>query len=316
MDNQQPSINNALFYQKPKDGYGFIYKYTSPNNQSYIGQTVNSLAYRAVNLISGTGYKKCTVFWKAIQKYGWNNFKATILEEVPLEELNQKEIYYISKFNTLVPNGYNVNIGGEGGKRREVYVYSAQNGCFLEHYSSLSEASNITGVPITTISVILSDNDKKNRKSAHNLVFLDYYTPKYDINKLNRKNHRKTFVYDRNGNFLKEYSSATEAAKDLNIGYTSILKCLSKKRRHASYYQFLTEKKDKIEAIPKNSKTPISVCQVNPETQQVIAVFPSYAAAARAVGLTGGHGIKRVVEREKGLSGGFFWKVNEGSTTK
>lgn len=39
MDNQQPSINFEIFYQKPKNGHGFIYKYISPENKSYIGQT-------------------------------------------------------------------------------------------------------------------------------------------------------------------------------------------------------------------------------------------------------------------------------------
>ena len=90
MDNQQPSINLEIFYRKPKDGHGFIYKYTAPNGKSYIGQTINSLKTRAKNIISGTGYKKCTLFWKAIQKYGWNNFQVEILEEICIEELNDR----------------------------------------------------------------------------------------------------------------------------------------------------------------------------------------------------------------------------------
>ena len=44
-----------------------VYRYISPSNKSYIGQTCNSLSVRAAN---GEGYKGCPKFYKAIQKYG------------------------------------------------------------------------------------------------------------------------------------------------------------------------------------------------------------------------------------------------------
>lgn len=312
MDNQQPSINKS-FYQRPKQGYGFIYKYTSPSNLSYIGQTITSPHLRAKVSSSGIGYKKCSIFWKAIQKYGWNNFTFEILEEVKVEKLNEREEFYINKYNTVTPHGYNLTFGRETGKKREVYVYSAQNGEFLEHYKSLTEASEQTGVPIETISAILST--KNNRKIAHNLTFLDHYVEEFDINSLIRKNYRKVYVYDRYGNYLSEFVSISQASKQLKIGQGSIVKCLNGTSLHASYYQFKKERFDKIDEISKNSKTPISVCQIDPNSQKIIAIFPSYAAAGRAVGLSSGGGIKRVVMRGKGLSGGYFWKINEGSTT-
>lgn len=314
MDNQQPSINLEIFYRKPKDGHGFIYKYTAPNGKNYIGQTINSLKNRAKNIISGTGYKKCTLFWKAIQKYGWNNFQVEILEEICIEELNDREIYYINFFNSIAPNGYNQTFGGDGGKTKDVYVYSAQNGQFIEHYSSLSKAEIETGVPIETISSILSE--KTTRKQAHNLVFLSSYIPIFDISKLARNNYHYVYVYDKEGNYLNEFSTIREAAKQLGIGESSIRKCFNGLSAHASYYQFKNEKYDKIDPIPKNSKTPISVCQIDPVTNEILATYSSLTAAGKAVGLTSGDGIKRVILRGKGLSGGYFWKINEGSTTK
>lgn len=316
MDNQQPSIKENIFFQKPKEGYGFIYKYTSPNGHSYIGQTINTLKERAKNIISGTGYKKCTLFWKAIEKYGWNNFKVEIIEEVKIEELNEAERNSILKFNTLAPNGYNLTIGGDGGKTKEVYVYSSQNGKLLEHYNSLSEASLNTGVPIETISAIMSVNCKRERRQAHNLVFSNEYFLKYDISKLNRKSYHKIYVYDKSGKYLKNFNTISEASKELKIGDSSIRKCLCGHSLHASYYQFRNSKEDKIEPIPKNSKSPLGVCQIDPKTNEVIAIYPSCAAAGRAVGLTSGNGIRTVATRKKGLSGGFFWKFDEGSTTK
>jgi len=46
-----------------------VYKYTSPSNKVYIGQTCNSLKVRAAN---GEGYKECPKFFEAIKKYGFD----------------------------------------------------------------------------------------------------------------------------------------------------------------------------------------------------------------------------------------------------
>ena len=48
-------------------------------------------------------------------KYGIDNFKTDILRECQTqEELNEWEQYYIKKYNTKAPNGYNLTDGGEG----------------------------------------------------------------------------------------------------------------------------------------------------------------------------------------------------------
>lgn len=57
-------------------------------------------------------------FWNAIQKYGWNNFKHSILESgLSFEEACCKEKMYIKKFSSNnKKNGYNIAPGGNGGK--------------------------------------------------------------------------------------------------------------------------------------------------------------------------------------------------------
>ena len=84
------------------------------NNKIYIGQTSQSLTRRFRT--NGDGYKNCTYFYKAIQKYGWNNFKHIILfEKLSLEKANEIEKYLIKKYQTTNPDfGYNINLGGHG----------------------------------------------------------------------------------------------------------------------------------------------------------------------------------------------------------
>ena len=85
----------------------YIYKITNKiNNKSYIGQTNDfegrMRCHRCRNIL---------LIDKAIQKYGANNFKYEILiSNVPTTEIDQLEQEYILKYNTLIPNGYNVKL--------------------------------------------------------------------------------------------------------------------------------------------------------------------------------------------------------------
>lgn len=309
MDNQQPS--NSLFYQKPQKGKGFIYMYTSPSGKHYIGQTVNSLARRAESVISGKGYKKCCLFWRAIEKYQFSNFKVTILEEAEIENLNSLEQYYIKKYNSIAPNGYNISSGGTGGKKVEVFVYSAQNGKFLEHYNSVSEASLFTGVPIETISAIL--NSKNARKIAHNLYFSRDYLENMNLFELARKNYVTVYVYNAQGSFIKAFSSIAEAARELKISEITIRRRCNDGQESCGYY-FSRDKVAKIVPKKKADKQGFMVRQIDPITFQTIQVFPSFSAAARAMKLSSASIISSAVKRN-GKARGYFWKTIEGSTT-
>lgn len=88
---------------------GFIYKVTNKvNGKVYIGQTRRSVEFRWKQHIKS---KDCYDFHKAIKEYGVANFEVTTLEECPVEELNSREIYWISKYNSF-KNGYNMTKGG------------------------------------------------------------------------------------------------------------------------------------------------------------------------------------------------------------
>ena len=56
-----------------------------------------------------TNYK----IYRAINKYGAEHFSIHLVEECPDEELNNKEIYWIGRYNSY-EKGYNSTLGGEG----------------------------------------------------------------------------------------------------------------------------------------------------------------------------------------------------------
>lgn len=91
-----------------------IYMHTSPSNKKYIGITKQVPVLRWGK--NGERYKRCTSFWRAINKYGWENIKHEIIDTAEsLETANLKEQFYIREYKTNDPQyGYNCTNGGDG----------------------------------------------------------------------------------------------------------------------------------------------------------------------------------------------------------
>lgn len=93
---------------------GLIYKYTNLiNGKIYIGQTVQELKNRDKKHFYT---KHNDYFHRALNLYGRENFSLEIVEDnIPLEQLDEKEIFYIKECNSYYKNGngYNMTKGGK-----------------------------------------------------------------------------------------------------------------------------------------------------------------------------------------------------------
>ena len=91
-----------------------VYKITNLiNGKSYIGITQRDPQIRFNEHFSN----KKELLYKAKEKYEKENFQLEIIEDnIPKEKIDEKERYYIKLYNTLVPNGYNLSIGGISNK--------------------------------------------------------------------------------------------------------------------------------------------------------------------------------------------------------
>ena len=97
---------------------GYIYKITNLiTKMIYIGQTKKKPEERwrghKSTIKSGKGC--CPILKNAVHKYGIENFKFEVLIICFDEDLNNYEKEYIKKYNSITPNGYNANEGGEVG---------------------------------------------------------------------------------------------------------------------------------------------------------------------------------------------------------
>ena len=213
-------MNN--FELKPKKGYGFIYKYTSPNGKNYIGQTTYSLKERA-KTSNGSGYSNCTIFFRAIQKYGFENFKYEILGEYLIEELDEKEKFFIEKEKAIQTNGYKIKSGVaavfEKGKIRKERINQFDlSGNFIKSYESLRITAEENNTSYQAISAVL-----RRIRKQHNGFIYRYEGEESPSPITKIKTHgRITAQYDMNDNFIQSYLSANQAAialgKNSNAG--------------------------------------------------------------------------------------------------
>ena len=200
------------FDKKPNKGFGFIYKYTSPSGKSYIGQTCRSMKERAGK--DGQGYTNCSIFFNAIQKYGFENFKKEILEEVSLSDIDERERFYIALYNTVQPNGYNVKIGGQDdyqsrGKRIIPVIKYDLTGKFVKCFESVKAAAEDAGSNYQAIENVLN----KSRKHHKNYIYRYVGEKPPEPIKMVPTHGRKVGQYTLGGKFIAEYSSANEAAR-------------------------------------------------------------------------------------------------------
>jgi group I intron endonuclease len=98
---------------------GYIYKITNTiSKKCYIGETIEKNPITRWNghknaIARGGG---CPALRDAVKKYGIDVFTFEVILTCPDEERFTYEKEYIQKYNSRVPNGYNISPGGEGGR--------------------------------------------------------------------------------------------------------------------------------------------------------------------------------------------------------
>lgn len=96
---------------------GYIYKITNKiNGKLYIGQTTKTIEKRWQTHKTDAlrNNKRDYPLYRAMRKYGIENFEICLVEECPIDKLDEREIYWIKYYNSTKANGYNISLGGKG----------------------------------------------------------------------------------------------------------------------------------------------------------------------------------------------------------
>lgn len=226
-----------------KDFVGIIYRYTSPNNKSYIGQTRNECRRRQCWFDISRPYAGKKLEQDRIA-FGPENFKYEILfkvesqdEDLLVQTLNEKEQYFINLYNTC-NNGYNSNSGGcnyviseDQLKARCIPILQYDlDGNFVQEWDSAKTAEEQTGIKACNIALVL----KNIRYQTGGFIFR-YKTEdfSYKIPITPNSTQKKIICkYDLEDNLLQEFESINAAAENCGVGRDCIRLYINGKNNH------------------------------------------------------------------------------------
>lgn len=103
------------------------------NHKKYIGQTMRGINARWAMHQRDYQQSRCSHYplYRAMNKYGVNNFICNLIEEVDEDKLDEREKYWIQYYDSY-NSGYNCTLGGDG--RPTVNVSDEQ---IMQEYSEL-----------------------------------------------------------------------------------------------------------------------------------------------------------------------------------
>ena len=287
-----------------------MYKHTSPKNKVYIGITSYDPYVRWGK--GGIRYKG-QPFYNAIQKYGWDNFKHEILfTNLSEQEAKKKEIELINEYkaNDHI-HGYNCTLGGNGvlGLKwsdesiqaridtisKPIYQYSL-NGDFIKKWKSAKTISDELGYAAPPIHACCIGK----RKQAYGYIWREFYEESVEPQKIGIETI-PVYQYSLNGDFIKEWESASHIENELGYKETNIRTCCKGKQHMAYGYIWRYEKYKNI--FPEN----INQYNQYDLNGNYIQTFYSIEEASKALGHK--HlAISQVCNGLRKLAGGYQWR--------
>lgn len=250
-----------------KEYYGIIYKIENIlTHKIYIGQTTHPKGFNGRYLYKGIGIERVynnyiskknsgdyynPYLLRSIEKCG---FEAFVVDEVfdvalTMEELNEKEAFYIAKFDSC-RNGYNMTFGGDSmsGHHRlsgkdcpnsKRICQIGLDGKLIKIWDSATDASNELCIDQTSISMVCK-GDK--RKTAGGFVWV--HEKDYDSNenysripqiKDRGKGANQVLLLSENNDILREFYSIHNASTELNMSVEGIRKICRHKVKNPRY---------------------------------------------------------------------------------
>ena len=192
-----------------------IYRVTNTiNGKVYIGQTQRSIKLRWSEHCRLTKSKHRSAIRCAIAQYSPAAFKVeTIDTAVTIEELNEKEVFWIKTLDTMSPNGYNLD---SGGKNRLFCAETKQKMSMAKRGKSR----------------LVSEEERKNRSAAR-------------IGKPLSEKHKKALKAAKRFKIPVKclenntiYNCCGDAAKALNLNPNCIDHCIKGKMKQTKDYHF------------------------------------------------------------------------------
>lgn len=273
--------------------YKFENRYT---HQIYIGQSVRIERRYEQHREEAKLMRSQSKFYEALHGH-FEDFDFEILEECLPEELNERERYWVAYYDSF-HNGLNSNEGGLGGiyDRTEIFdlwdqglsvgeiakelgCVSETIRCWLQGYKnySISESNRRGGLKARATAI----------ENGNNIV-------------------TNIYQFSLDGKLIAHFSSKKEAARITGVDENSIRRAINKERVSAG--GFVWQDNDVFTPPKKIGGGIAHAVHQYSLTNEYIATYPSYAAAAKAMGRTDARLIRRVCNDATKTAYGYRWK--------
>jgi group I intron endonuclease len=258
---------------------GYIYKITNTETKKcYIGETIETTPEKRWNGHIQTLKRNagCPALKDAMKKYGVDKFKFEVLIICFDEDVDKYEREYIKKYNSIVPNGYNILPGGKcgggfkGKKHNEESIKKMVEGLkkFREenpdHFETYRERHKEAMSKIDLSSRLRNSEKFQKAKEEGRLgsrahknqtmseetkqKIRETVTKYFQENRPNESNiekHRKAMAkasgkaviqYTKEGHFVKEYISVSDAGRLSGVNHSNIRRVLQNYTKTAGGY--------------------------------------------------------------------------------
>jgi group I intron endonuclease len=174
-----------------------IYKITNPKEEVYIGQTID---------LKGRMHRYSTVsksslgrsIYNSLKKYGWDNHTFDVIEVCEENKLNERERFWIKKFNSF-NKGLNLTEGGSSGRHN--------------HETCLKKSKSMTGKTHSKETRQKMSDTKKNHP-----MYTKEWKDKMRKGAWSSKTSAKPILqFDKEHNLIKEWESSRKAARELGL---------------------------------------------------------------------------------------------------
>ena len=280
-----------------------IYKISNlKNGKVYIGQSIDIAARWRRHRVDAFSNDKATYnypLYRAIRKYGLENFSFDIIEECEKIQLNERERYYISLYDS-VNNGYNQGFGGSNGghfckiskeQLQEIIVLLQTTELTNTQIGNKFDISENMVCGINTGKHWYNDNitypiRQKTKTLKHNT---DNVNVKTEIQNFSNLEQAKTTQKKKVSKcpdkdillaMLLEKQSFTAVAKEFDVSDNAVRKWC-KKHGLSTKSSDYRQQKIKIKTKPSDSSQPKSIFMLDKDTNEILQSFKSIADAER-----------------------------------
>lgn len=282
----------------------YIYKITNLiNNKIYIGQTNNPKRRWQEHKNLGYDTNGTKLLYRAIEKYGKDNFAFEIIEG-PIDNYNEKEIYWISYYNTYVGNenswGYNLTPGGE----EPPILYGEEN---FNSTHTLKEVEQIKyllkNTKLSNLEIARTFNYSRSAiQRINDGIIWNDDNLEYPI----RPEGTYTFLKERADkikfDLINTNLTQIEIGKKYGVGRTTITAI----NQGQNYYD-----KNLSYPLRKTNQQTKSVLMCDKNTGEVLKEFISAEEAARFLGVSRGANIASCARGKGKTAYGYIWKYKE-----